>query len=212
MKKKIQKGLYIIVDPAMDDFKILQQLYQIHTEQLAAVQIWDNPNAKISIRLIEEIVQLFKNTSTPILINNRWEYLQDYDLDGVHFDNLPTQIEEIAFQINKDFIKGITLTNNLEDLPRIEKMKFDYLSFCSLFPSTTSQSCELVAFDTLRHCKKKTKIPIFLSGGITPDNLQQLHSLNFEGIAIVSGIMNAAQPQKELKNYQQQLKNITYAT
>lgn len=179
---------------------------RIKEKPIAAIQIWDNPIAEITGDLIKAIVDLFKNTNTPLLINNQWENLKQYDLDGVHFDALPINLEEINKKIGREFIKGITLTNNLENLSVIEELGFDYLSFCSIFPSSTSNSCELVDFKTIQTCREKSNLPIFLSGGIKTENMNQLCALDYDGIAIVSGIMKASDPRKAIENYINELK------
>jgi len=205
-RKTIQKGVYVVVDPEMEQNRLIGQLKKIRGKPISAIQLWNNPNAKITSHLIEAILALFKNTDTPILINNEWEYLNKYDLDGVHFDEFPTDLEQINKKVKREFIKGITLTNDLEKLAEIEAMGFDYLSFCSVFPSATSNSCDLVDLKTIQDCREQTNIPIFLSGGITPENLNQLCHLNYDGVAIVSGIMKAADPEKALENYLNELK------
>jgi len=203
--KTIQKGVYVVIDPGMEQEKILSQLDKIKKKSIAAIQIWNNPNAEITSHLIESILALFKNTNTPVLINNEWEYLKAFDLDGVHFDEFPTNLEQINKEVNREFIKGITLTNDLGGLSEIEAMGFDYLSFCSVFPSSTSNSCDLVDLKTIQDCKEQTNLPIFLSGGITPENLIQLRHLNYDGVAIVSGIMKASDPEKAIENYSNEL-------
>lgn len=203
--KTIQKGVYVVIDPGMEQEKILSQLDKIKKKSIAAIQIWNNPNAEITSHLIESILALFKNTNTPVLINNEWEYLKAFYLDGVHFDEFPTNLEQINKEVNREFIKGITLTNDLGGLSEIEAMGFDYLSFCSVFPSSTSNSCDLVDLKTIQDCKEQTNLPIFLSGGITPENLIQLRHLNYDGVAIVSGIMKASDPEKAIENYSNEL-------
>lgn len=203
--KTIHKGVYVVIDPGMEQEKILSQLEKIKKQSIAAIQIWNNPNAEIKPPLIESILALFKDTNTPVLINNEWEYLKAFDLDGVHFDALPKDLEQINKEVNRAFIKGITLTNDLGRLSEIEAMGFDYLSFCSVFPSSTSNSCDLVDFKTIQDCKEQTDMPVFLSGGITPENLNQLRHLNYDGVAIVSGIMKASNPKKAIENYSNEL-------
>src|SRR5690625_1161726 len=172
--KTIHKGVYVVIDPSMEQERIISQLEKIKEGSIAAIQIWNNPKAEITPHLIESILALFKDTNTPVLINNEWEYLKEFDLDGVHFDAFPTDLEQINKEVNRKFIKGITLTNDLGGLSEIETMGFEYLSFCSVFPSSTSNSCDLVDFKTIQDCKEQTDLPIFLSGVITTDNSNEL--------------------------------------
>src|SRR5699024_6257957 len=93
--KTIHKGVYVVIDPSMEQERIISQLEKIKEGSIAAIQIWNNPKAEITPHLIESILALFKDTNTPVLINNEWEYLKEFDLDGVHFDAFPTDLNQI---------------------------------------------------------------------------------------------------------------------
>src|SRR5690606_13128607 len=202
MKKEILKGVYIVIDPLMDMDDILFRLVEIRNENIAAVQIWDNPKAdKIEPVLIEKIIELFSHTSTPVLINNKWAMLKQFALDGVHFDKLPNNFEEIQDQVPKAFLKGLTLQNDLTEVSLFKQLDFDYLSFCSLFPSSTATQCEIVSFETIEKCRELTAKPIFLAGGIDLENIALIKHLPANGIAVVSSIMNDAHPLQKLKQF-----------
>src|SRR5690625_5063679 len=174
MKKTIGSGLYIVVNPAQEKDEIIEQLNKIKNENIAALQIWDNPDLKsIDKPLLQKILHIFKG-KTPVLINNKWEMLKEFAFDGVHFDRIPQNFQEIDRQINQDFIKGVTLENNLALVKKAEHLNFDYLSFCAMFPSKTVDSCEIVRPETVQKCRNMTAMPIFLSGGITPANVNKL--------------------------------------
>lgn len=207
MKRKIQSGVYLIIDPSVNRDKLLNTLEQIVRESIAAVQIWDNflPD-EIPLQLIDQVLQLCHPQNIPVLINNRWELLKKIHLDGVHFDKQPHDIFQLKQELGRDLITGITCNNDLSAVQWAHDNGLDYISFCSMFPSSTANSCELVTFDTIRSAHAITDIPIFLAGGINPDNMDKLAVLNYSGVAVVSGIMNAADPLSELKSYQDKIK------
>lgn len=208
--KNIRKGVYIVIDPAMDKNLLMRRIGQLINEDLAAIQIWDNFENTTSIsETVADIIYMYKDSRVPILINNRWELLKEFDLDGVHFDTIPQDWEDVNNKVGRNFIKGVTLTNDLEIAKKAEALKFDYLSFCSLFPSETSTSCELVEINTIQKCKELTTLPIFLSGGITTQNMQKLQSIDFDGVAVVSGIMNEDDTLNTWKEYNNTLFQIT---
>src|SRR6185369_6565581 len=94
-----------------------------------------------------------------------------------------------------------TCNNDLAIVDWAMKQKLDYISFCSVFPSSTSNSCDLVSFDTIRRAREITSLPIFLAGGISPDNMKRLRELDFDGVAVISGIMNQDDPAQAAKKY-----------
>lgn len=206
MKKNISKGVYLVVDSGMNPAKVLKQLEAVKKEDIAAVQIWNNPQLKeVDRTFLNEIIQLYTDVSTPILIHEQWELLSEIDFDGVHFDRIPKKFNEIEQQISRPFLKGITLTNDLDTVKKAEEHRFDYLSFCSMFASTTANSCEIVHPETVKKCREMTDMPIFLSGGIYPENMNLLNDLPYQGVAVVSGVMEVADPVQAVRGYKKQL-------
>ncbi len=199
-------GVYLVVDPSMEENILLQKLRQALHEKIVAVQIWDNFQAEQKVLLlIDKICALCHAKKVPVFINNRWEVLADAAVDGVHFDVIPEDITGIRGKIKKKFLSGLTCNNDLKCLEWAEKQQFDYISFCSIFPSSTSNSCDLVELDTIRKAKERSSLPIFLAGGISPENIEKLKHLKYEGIAVVSGIMNTDDPGEAVRNYLKKL-------
>jgi thiamine-phosphate pyrophosphorylase len=202
MNLKIKSGLYLVIDPSMDQTMLFYKVKQVLEQKIAAVQIWDHwleaTNKKL---VIEKLCQLCHKHDVPVMINNDWQLLNEFNLDGVHFDEIPSNLKEIRKKLRREFIVGITCNNDLSVVDWATQHQLDYISFCSVFPSSTSNSCDLVSFDTIRKAREITTLPIFLAGGINLDNLSKLQALDFDGIAVISGIMNQDEPAQATKKY-----------
>lgn len=207
MKKRIRNGIYLIVDPSMNRDRLLSRLKKIVQEEIAMIQIWDNFSSDENpVKLINEILQLCHDKNIPVLINNRWKLLTQIDLDGIHFDTIPDNILQLKNELHREIITGITCNNDLSVIKWANENGMDYISFCSMFPSSTANSCELVNFSTVKEARKITRLPLFLAGGIKPENIELLSELNYSGIAVVSGIMNMDKPVEAIKKYKQKIK------
>jgi len=206
-KQIIQSGIYLIIDPSIDENILFAKLNIIIEENISAIQVWDNFNEDQNIEeLLLKIYEITSFNNIPLIINNRYEYLKQIPLAGVHFDEVPDNLNKIKKEINRDFIIGITCNNELSKIEYAEKHQFDYISFCSMFQSKTANSCELVKFETVQKAKSIFSGKIFLAGGIDLNNIKNLKELNYDGIAVVSGIMNAENPSETIKNYHQKIK------
>lgn len=207
MKKKIQNGVYLVIDPSMKQQQLFERLASVLKEHICAVQIWDHfPTEEVKQEIIPSVCAMCKAANVPVLINNDWSLLQQFPLDGVHFDTLPADMEEIRKTVDRDFIAGVTVNNSLDVVTSAEQNKLDYISFCSVFPSSTSNSCEQVTFDTIRKARTITSMPIFLAGGMRLENISKLDELDYNGVAVISGIMQAENPAEATKQYNQLLK------
>lgn len=206
-RQTIQSGIYLIIDPSMEEEILFAKLNLIVKEKIATIQVWDNFKKEQNIE--EFLLKVYEKASAnniPIIINNRWELLKQSPLDGIHFDEIPENFNDIKKEINCDFIAGITCNNDLSIIEYAEKHQFDYISFCSMFPSQTVNSCELVDFETVQKAKNIFSGKIFLAGGINLNNIENLSQLNYDGIAVVSGIMSAENPSENIKMYHQKIK------
>ena len=208
-RRKIEGGLYLVLDPSAEKMKLLKKLRAALKGGVKAVQIWnhwqDHFTKQTKQALVEEILIISKKFEVPVLINNEWKLLEDTDLDGVHFDDIPENFEKIQSAIGREFISGITCSNNLDIIRWADEKGFDYISFCSMFPSDSVDSCEIVKPETVRKARDITDLPLFISGGITPDNLKDFEGMDFQGVAVISGIMNSNSPGKSAKSYLQVL-------
>lgn len=203
LKQHSKRSVYIVVDPAMQEALLLSKLVVALQEDVVAVQVWDNFHPKQNIPiLVKKITGLCHRKAVPVLINNNWQQLLNSGIDGVHFDHIPPGFEKIKATIGRPFIAGLTCNNDLSCIHWANEHHIDYISFCSIFPSTTGTSCELVKFDTIRETRKLTTLPIFLAGGIRPENVKELQELDFDGIAVISGVMSAVAPDESIKAYQ----------
>jgi len=206
-KQTIQSGIYLIIDPSMDEEILFSKLNLIVKEKISAIQIWDNFKENQNIEeLLLKIHEITSSNNIPLIINNRWEYLNQIHLDGIHFDEIPENFIQIKKEINCDFIAGITCNNEISTIEYSEENQFDYISFCSMFTSKTANSCELVNIETVQKAKSIFSGKIFLAGGIDLDNIKNLEELNYDGIAVVSGIMSAENPSESIKHYHQKIK------
>lgn len=202
-------GIYLVIDPSMEEIHLLDTLGKVVPKKPCAIQIWDNFKSSGHAHTLIPKIQKICEGKVPVLLNNHADWVEHYELDGIHYDEVsPKKLAEIQKLQSIGKIVGATINNDLTEIKRLIHLKMDYLSFCSIFPSSTANSCELVDFETIKKVREITAIPIFLSGGITTKNISQLQSLDFDGIAVVSGIMSAEDPEKAIFHYQELLKEL----
>lgn len=206
MKKlnlQAEKSLYLVIDPSdrkeKDLFKTLEKLFAF---PLAAVQIWDHFSPDQNpVAFVNKVLDLAAPFAFPVLINNRWDLLSTCAVDGIHLDEIPEDLSLISESLSKKYLLGLTINNDLDHIRKADKFGFGYVSFCSVYPTTTTQHCDLVSFDAIKKASKVTEMPIFLAGGIKPRHLSELQQLPYSGIALISGVMKEQNPVKALKKY-----------
>lgn len=205
----IHGGLYLVIDPAKGLEMVLPAVQQAIAGGVDIIQIWDHwHSGQYKTVFIESICQAAHPYEIPVLINEDWQLISSTPLDGVHFDEIPADMEYIRRQILRPFLCGITCGNDVQKAQWAVDNRMDYVSFCSMFSSSTANSCELVKLETVQAVRKMTGMPIFLAGGITPDNITSLSGAGMDGVAVISGIMNTQDPQQKAHHYKQALYHL----
>jgi thiamine-phosphate pyrophosphorylase len=206
----IEGGVYLVVDPALERETLLKSIKSALAGGINIVQIWNNWPAQVDkLSLIRDIARLCAPYSIPILINEDWKLLLETDyLAGVHFDQLPDDLLDIRQAVGRKIIIGVTCSGHLDTVHSANQYNLDYISFCAIFPSSSAGSCNIVLPETVQQAKAITNIPLFISGGMTPENTAMLKlKIPFDGVAVISGILVASNPEKEAKAFQLALNN-----
>lgn len=204
--RRIEGGIYLVVDPAMNEQILLEKIAEAIQGGVDVIQIWNHWNEGVDKhKLIDAICALVHRKSIPVLINEDWTLLKGTMLDGIHFDAIPNDINRIREEVGRTIYCGITCGNDLATVEWANEHKLDYISFCSMFPSSSAGVCEIVSIDVVKKAKDITIMPIFLAGGISLDNMKDLKDTQANGIAVISAIMKANDVTEKTKQFKQQL-------
>lgn len=207
--KKISGGIYLVVDPATGIDILLPQIAKAIEGGIEVLQVWNNwKPGQDKNKLIAAICSLAHEKNIPVLINEEWQLLRTTELDGVHFDNIPDDLNMIRQSLGRPVITGLTCGNDLDIIRAAIKEQFDYISFCSMFPSESAGVCEIVSPETVRKARELTDMPIFLAGGISLDNIDTLTDTGMNGVALISAIMKSEDPKERVLSFRKKLNTI----
>ena len=211
MEVRRLNGVYLVIDPKQDWPQLLEKLHAALKGGISIVQIWDHWQENVDpvqkLGFATQVKELAGRFSVPVLMHDDWHFAQQADLDGVHFDVAPDNMEEVQKTLGGKYI-GLTVGNDLERIKWADANHLAYISFCAVFPSPSVDSCEIVDQSVIKETRKVTDMPVFLSGGITKANLPSLSALSFDGIAVISGILSADNPEVAVREYLSELKKF----
>lgn len=209
-KHKITGGLYLVVDPSIDD--VLVKVDEALKGGVDVIQIWNKEDDAFKVSFINAMCRLAESYDVPVLVQNDVELLRSTQVHGIHFDELPDDLNSIRHQMDRPILAGVTCGNNRQAIAHAIDASVDYLSFCSMYPSRSSDVCELVLPEVVRETRKFTTLPIFLAGGVTPENTNALLNLGGDGIAVISGILMAGDCRKAAEAFKYQINTFKTQT
>jgi len=198
------EGLYFVVDTAMPEPKLLDLVDKALRGGVDILQLWssqqDGPRI---LKLAEALMSLAEQSNVPLIINNDLELAREVDAHGVHMDGYDATPDEIRKILGKRGIVGYTLGNDLERLKWANALGADYVSFCAVFPTTSVTQCEIVPLDSIRLAKSLTTMPVFASGGINLSNAHLVLEAGADGIAVISAILKAQDPEQAARSFKE---------
>ena len=81
-----------------------------------------------------------------------------------------------------------------------------------MFPSASAGACEIVHKETVIKARQLISLPIFVAGGLTLENMNELKHAGINGIALISGIMKAENAEITAKQFKEKLESIKNET
>ena len=208
---KILGGLYLVVDSSIPD--VLVKVDQALKGGVDIVQVWNKGDGVFNQgAFVNAMCSLADTYDVPVLVHNDVDLLKETHAHGIHFDKLPSDLSTLRREISRPVFIGVTCGNDKAVIHEAIKQGVNYLSFCSMYPSSSSDVCELVLPQIVRETRQATSIPIFLAGGVTPENTNSLLTLGGDGIAVISAILKAPDPCVAARRFKDQLNHFKMKT
>lgn len=204
----IQEGLYLVIDPAMPEEILLTRTEAALRGGVNLIQVWNHwPEGMDRTALVKKLAVITRANKVPLLVNESIDLLTLEEVDGIHFDHPPADIAVVRSIRTKPILIGITCGNDISRVQWAVDQQLDYISFCSVFPSSSVNTCDLVRREVITTARALTSMPIFLSGGITLDNIGLLKTTGMNGVAVISGIMSKQDTEEVTLQYKHALQN-----
>lgn len=130
----------------------------------------------------------------PLIVNDRLDIAQAIDAAGVHVGqtDLPCKIARKILGAEK--IIGVSVSS-VDQALQAEIDGANYLGVGAMFATSTKSDAKIVSLDTLKKIRAAVKIPIVAIGGINLETVAQIKTTKIDGMAVVSAILAAENPQ-----------------
>jgi len=197
------QGLYLVVDPTLPHHRLLDIVEKALRGGVDILQLWGTTeqNKSKTLDLAKNLLNLSNDYDVPLLINNNLQLAKEARAHGVHMDGYDITPLDMRKALGKQSIVGYTVGNDLERVKWAETVGANYVSFCAVFPTSSVAQCEIIPLPTIRLAKSMTHIPVFASGGINLDNAHLILETGVDGIAVVSSILKAPDPEQAAKSF-----------
>jgi thiamine-phosphate pyrophosphorylase len=155
-------------------------------------------------QLAEELKKACENHHALLIIDDYVEVAREVKADGVHLGKNDMPIEEARKLLGEGFIIGGT-ANTFEDVKRHYEAGADYLGIGPFrFTTTKKNLSPVLGLEGYRNIKQQMIeagiiLPTVAIGGITVEDIPAILATGIEGIAMSGAILQAHDPDAEIK-------------
>lgn len=164
-----------------------------------AVQLREKDlNARELFELAHGMRRLTKDYQAKLFINDRVDVAMAVGADGIHLGQNSFSAGEVRRIFDKAII-GVS-THSVREAEIAEKQGADFVTLGPIFytPSKVEYG-EPLGVALIKKVKREIKIPVFAIGGIKKDNIKEVIGAGADGVAVISAIISAQEPDKEAR-------------
>ncbi|MEX0922906.1 MAG: thiamine phosphate synthase [Rhodovibrionaceae bacterium] len=154
-----------------------------------------NAGSEQTVALGKRIKAILDPLGVPLIVNDDIEAARALGAAGVHLgqDDLPAA--EARKLLGPDSIVGVS-TGTPEEARRIDMSQVDYLGIGPVFAtSTKADAGDAIGAEGIRAVLETAPLRSVAIGGITAENAASCIAAGAEGVAVVSAICGAADPE-----------------
>ncbi|HQC53032.1 MAG TPA: thiamine phosphate synthase [Lentisphaeria bacterium] len=151
-----------------------------------------------------QVRELSHSHGVPLWINDRLDIALAVEADGLHIgqSDLPAAV---ARRLMPPAMKLGVSAQTVEQAVQAERDGADCLGVGAMFPTGTKSDAKPVSADELRRIKQTVRIPIVAIGGINASNLALPMRCGVDGVAVVSAIMSAPDPEAAARELREKI-------
>ncbi|MDF7682824.1 thiamine phosphate synthase [Lactobacillus sp. ESL0679] len=202
---KIQKRpLYLVTDRTnLTDRQFLTTIEQACKSGVDLVQLREKQlSGREYYELAQAVKQITDRYQLPLIIDDRLDIAQAVNAAGVHLGQSDLPVKAARQILGTDKIIGAT-TKTLSQALEAEKEGADYLGVGAIFPTQTHVKTVHTSVATLSQIRQNVSIPVYAIGGLKAHNVAAVKPAHVAGVAVVSAIMQAADPIKATQELRQ---------
>ena len=203
---KLRGGLYIITDQKLIPRERFLETVEAAVRGGASIlqlREKDTPHDEV-IGLGKKLLGITSRYGIPLIINDSPELAAEIGADGVHLGEGDAGISHARSVLGEGAIIGVSCYGKMERGLEALAEGADYVAFGTPYNTPTKPGRTPTPFEVLREAAARIKgVPVFAIGGITAENAEDVLDTGVSGIAVITSVFGAADPEKAARELRQ---------
>lgn len=191
-------SLYLVTDRGLSLGRSTLEIVQTAVRGgVTCVQLREkNCSAREFIGEALSVQAFLKERGIPLIINDRLDIAQAVKADGVHLGQSDIPLKMARAIVKDSMLIGIS-AESLQDAVEAEQDGADYIGVSPVYTTATKKdTAPALGLEGFREIRKAVKIPLIGIGGLNRSNAAEVIRNGADGIALVSAIVSAEDPEK----------------
>ncbi|MGA2587292.1 MAG: thiamine phosphate synthase [Candidatus Aminicenantales bacterium] len=197
MNKALDFGLYLVTDRNLAGSRSVESVIEAAVRGgVTAVQLREKAlSIREFIATARRIQKIVGPRGIPLIINDRLDVALAVGAEGVHLGPKDIPYEDARRILGHGAIVGISVENAAQAV-KAEEWDVDYLGVSPVFPTPTkTDTAAAWGLDGLRRMRKHSRHVLVAIGGINDSNAGQVLDAGADGLAVVSAVCAAVDPE-----------------
>lgn len=136
-----------------------------------------------------------------LFINDRADIAIAVEADGVHLGQKSMPAYAVRKIVHERFLIGVS-THSMDEAIRADEEGADFITLGPIYETPSKLKYgNPIGIDIIKKVKAKVSTPVFAIGGIKEKMVKEVIDAGADGIALISGILGAADVKSAAKNY-----------
>jgi thiamine-phosphate pyrophosphorylase len=205
--RNVDYSLYLVTDRDLSRGRATLEIVRAAvTGGVSCVQLREkNCSTAEFIREALEIRDFLRSRGIPLIINDRLDVALAVAADGVHLGQTDMPYQMARDIAGADFLIGIS-AESLEDAIEAAGQGADYLGVSPIYETPTkTDTAPALGLSGLRAIREAVDIPLVGIGGLKRDNAASVIAGGADGVAVVSAIVSADDPQSAARQLRDEI-------
>ena len=208
MKRRLISGIYAVTPETEDTTELIAKVTAVLKGGAGIIQ-YRNKNSAYAMQREQciELLACIRAFDATLIVNDSSKLAQEVGADGVHLGMDDESVEQARNRLGPNRTIGVSCYNDLERARTAQTAGADYVAFGSFFLSPTKPAAVRASMSLLRDAKAELILPVVAIGGINKDNGATLIAAGVDSLALISGLFDSSEIEKETRAYLQLFTN-----
>ncbi|MBY7895377.1 thiamine phosphate synthase [Vibrio fluvialis] len=189
--------LYLVTDDQQDLGTLCHVVQQAIAGGVSLVQVREKQgDVRTFIERAAAVKAVLSGSGVPLIINDRVDVALAVDADGVHLGQSDMPATLARQLLGPDKLIGLSVENE-QQFEQAQSLPVDYLGLSAIFATPTkTNTVKHWGLDGLNWAMARSRLPMVAIGGLNTSNIGAVAQTGVQGIALVSAISHARDPQQ----------------